>query len=167
MDRLKVLVPTRGSLPALRACRSCARLLAPGDTEVRLLYVMSPELYPYPYGPTGELDSALPQYVRNVTELVERSLAQPRRVFEEAGHKVELTHRFGSPAEEILAEIKDWKPDLVVMGRWWAHAPERWVRGSIFERVMRHAAVPTLVVSYNPKEAADPSLAQDPGVPAV
>lgn len=155
MDRLKVLVPTRGSLPALRACRACARLLATGETEIRLLYVMSPELYPYPYGPEGELDSSLPEYVRKVNDLVERSLAEPRRVFEEAGHMVELTHSYGPDADEILTEIRDWGPDLVVMGRWWAHAPERWVRGSIFERVMRHAAVPTLVVSYNPKEETD------------
>lgn len=155
MDRLKVLVPTRGSLPALRACRSCARLLSPGNTAIRLLYVMSPELYPYPYGPEGELNSSLPEYVRSVTDLVEQSLAEPRRVFEQAGHKVELTHRYGPAVDEILNEIKDWGPDLIVMGRWWAHAPERWVRGSIFERVMRHAAVPTLVVSYNPKEEVE------------
>lgn len=159
MDRLKVLVPTRGSLPALLACRSCARMLAAGEADIRLLYVMSPELYPYPYGPEGELDSSLPQYVRNVNDLVESSLAEPRRVFENAGHKVELVHRFGTAADEILNEIRDWEPDLVVMGRWWAHAPERWVRGSIFERVMRHAAVPTLIVSYNPKEAEAPKEA--------
>ncbi|MEX0789520.1 MAG: universal stress protein [Actinomycetota bacterium] len=155
MDRLKVLVPTRGSLPALRACQACGRLLADLETDVRLLYVMSPELYPYPYGPEGELDLALPEYVQNVNDLVERSLAQPRRVFESAGHKVQLTHRYGGAADQILDEIREWEPDLVVMGRWWAHAPERWVRGSIFERVMCHAAVPTLVVSYNPKEEAD------------
>lgn len=157
MGKVRVLVPSRGSLPTLRACRACTRLLAPGEADVRLLHVLSPELYPFPYDLEGELKPSLPEHVQQVTSLVAGSLTEPRKVFEQAGHTVELAHRYGNAAEEILTEIKDWKPDLVVMGRWWAHAPERWVRGSIFERVMRHADVPTLVVSYNPRQQGESS----------
>lgn len=116
------------------------------------MYVLSPELYPNPYTPEGKRIPEVPDQTQRITEVVEQSLLEPRRIFEEAGHNVELYHRFGDAADEILSEIRDWQPDLVVMGRWWAHAPERWVRGSIFERVMRHADVPVLVVSYNPDQ---------------
>lgn len=155
MDRLKILVPTRGSMPALRACQAAVRLLPGGDADIRLLYVMAPELYPYPYDSEGELKAGIPKYAQGLTEMAERSLAEPRRIFEEAGCKVDLNHRFGAAAAEILGEIADWRPDLVVMGRWWAHAPERWVHGSVFERVMRHAKIPVLVVSYSPDEDDD------------
>lgn len=152
MRNLRVLVPTRGSLPALRACNTAAYLLPADRTEIRLMHVLTPELYPYPQTPDGKLSADAPKDDRRrVMEVVEQSLMEPRRIFEEVGHEVELTHSFGDPAQEILREIEGWPADLVVMGRWWEHAPEQWVEGSIFERVMRKADVPVLVVSYSPE----------------
>ncbi len=131
-----------------------ARMLSPKTTEVRLLTVLSLELYPSPYTLDGKQMADMQERLQEVREAVEQSLKKPRRIFEEAGHAVETRHRFGNPPEEILGEIKDWSPDLVVMGRWWARAPERWVHGSVFDRVMRHADVPVLVVSYHPEHEA-------------
>ncbi|MGH2707641.1 MAG: universal stress protein [Actinomycetota bacterium] len=148
MKPLRVLVPTRGSAPALGACREAARMLAPGRAEVRLLTVLPEELYPNPYTLEGKQMSDMPERLERVRETAERALGEARRIFEEAGHPVEANHRFGNPPKEILNEIREWAPDLVVMGWWVARAPQKWVAGSIFERVIRHTEVPVLLMRY-------------------
>lgn len=148
MRSFRVLVATRGSVPALRACRVAAQMLSPERTKVRLLTVLPEDLYPNPYTLAGKQMADMPERLQRVHDAVERALAEPRRIFEEAGHPVESNHRFGSAPKEILAEIHDWSPDLIVLGWWWARAPERWVVGSVFERVIRHADVPLLLVKH-------------------
>jgi nucleotide-binding universal stress UspA family protein len=77
-----------------------------------------------------------------------RSIAsptKPRKALEEGDFNVEVSHRFGNPTEEIVAEIGDWNPDLVVMGRRGVHGLERWI-GSVSEHVLHHAKVAMLLV---------------------
>jgi nucleotide-binding universal stress UspA family protein len=142
---LRVLVPTRGSEWAIRACRLTARMLTPGRAEIRLLTVLPEELYPYPYTLEGGLVRDIPQRVLRMREAAEEAVAGTRFVFEQAGHAAEVHHRFGHPPAEILSEITDWAPDVVVLGRWRGVSAPEWVPGSIFERVLRHASVPALV----------------------
>lgn len=142
----RLLVPTRGSAWALRACRLAAELFSPASTEVRLLTVLPMELYPHPYTLRGKEMSDMPERLLRVREAADPALVEPRRLFEQAGHSVVAHHRFGHPPSEILSEINDWAPDLVVMGRWRGVSALEWVSGSIFERVMRHANVPVLLV---------------------
>lgn len=144
----RVLVATRGSEPALRACRIAAELLPREATVVRLLTVLPEELYPNPYTIAGKDMSDMRERLENVRVAAESALAEPRRIFEEAGHAVETSYRYGNPPREILNEIEDWKPDLMVMGWWRAKVPERLVTGSIFERVMGHTDVPVLMVRH-------------------
>jgi nucleotide-binding universal stress UspA family protein len=142
---LRVLVPTRGSEWAIRASRLAARMLAPGRAEVRLLTVLPDEVYPMPYTLEGKRQEDLPERVLRVREAAEVAVAGTRSVFEQAGHAVGAHHRFGHPPAEILGEIDDWAPDLVVLGRWRGVSAPEWVPGSIFERVLRHTRVPVLV----------------------
>jgi nucleotide-binding universal stress UspA family protein len=142
---LRVLVPTRGSEWAIRASRLAARMLAPGRAEVRLLTVLPEEVYPMPYTIEGNRVEDLPERVLRVREAAEVAVAGTRSVFEHVGHAVGVHHRFGHPPAEILGEIRDWDPDLVVLGRWRGASAPEWIPGSIFERVLRHTSVPVLV----------------------
>ena len=65
----------------------------------------------------------------------------------ERAARVEVRHRFGNPADEILAEAQEREPDLIVVGRRGLSAPGRWLIGSVSDRVVRHAHAPVLVVS--------------------
>jgi len=141
---VRVLVGTDGSEPALRASRTAAALL-PQGTEVRLIVVLSFELDPLTL--LGEELEDTPERQRMVHQAVERAVAEPRQVFEEAGHRVTVTHRFGNPADEILSEVEEWRPELVVVGRRGLTAPGRWLLGSVSDRLVHHASVPVLVAS--------------------
>lgn len=145
MKTFRVLVAADGSPPAVRAATMLAEMLVPGSAEVLVLAVLSFELDPYTL--LGEELSDTRERLRNVEETVEHTTGEVRRILEEAGHKVSATHRFGNPADEIIEEIIEWRPDLAVLGRRGLSGPSRWLLGSVSERVVRHAQVPVLVVS--------------------
>lgn len=141
---LRVLAAVDGSEPALRACQTAADLLGRRHADIRLLVVLSFEIDPYTL--LGEEFADTPERLRLVREAVERTTAEPRSVFEKAGHRVSATHTFGNTAEEILKEVTEWRADLVVMGRRGLSGASRWLMGSVSDRVVRHAHVPVLVV---------------------
>lgn len=140
---MKVLA-TDGSEPATRAAHTVASLLAPGRHEVRLLTVMSFSDYPHT-GVPGEhlIDEA--EREQHEWQEVHRLTNEPRRLLEEKGLYVEVVHPFGNPTEEIVSEIDEWGPDLVVLGRRGVHGIER-LMGSVSEHVLHHTKVPVLLV---------------------
>lgn len=141
---MKVLLATDGSEAALRACHSVVPMLASDRDSVRLITVLSYTLYPYSGIPDEPLaDEA--EREQQVRKEVHRITDEPRKALEEGGFNVEVSHRFGNPTEEIVAEMGDWNPDLVVMGRRGVHGLERWI-GSVSEHVLHHAKVPLLLV---------------------
>ena len=58
-------------------------------------------------------------------------------MLEENGLAVSVAHRFGNPTDEIVNEIKEWRQDLVAMGRRGVHGLER-LMGSVSEHVLDH-----------------------------
>lgn len=151
--KLKVLVPTRGTPSSLEACRVAANLLDPGSTQVRLLSVLSFELYPESFGPSPFSDA--PDRRKRAAEAVREAVAPARQIFEESGHTVHLAHRFGFPPDEILLEIGRWAPDLIVMGRWWPRrARDQRSVGRVVKRVLTHSDIPMLLVLFAPNEGA-------------
>jgi nucleotide-binding universal stress UspA family protein len=145
MSIQRVLVATDGSDSALRASQVLADLLSGSRAEIRLLTVLSFELDPYTL--LGEELADAQERARMVARAVEEATAPPRRVLEDAGHSISVTHRFGNPADEILEEAEESTPDLVVMGRRGLSGPARWLLGSVSERGIPHARVPVLIVS--------------------
>lgn len=141
---MKVLLATDGSEPAMRACECASSLLVPGRDQVRLLTVLSYSEYPHSLVPDMPLSDETERAEREVEE-VHQLTDQPRRLLEESGHTVEIAHRFGNPTDEIVAEIEDWRPELVVLGRRGVRGVERWI-GSVSEHVLHHSKVPVLLV---------------------
>ena len=66
-------------------------------------------------------------------------------MLERAGYEVSIAHRFGNAGDDIVGEIADWHPDLVVIGKRGLRGVQRWL-GSVSERVIHRANVPLLVV---------------------
>lgn len=141
---MKALLATDGSEPALRACSDLVALLTPGRDEVRVLTVLSYSLYPYSQVPDTHLVDER-QRERHAREEVDRLTGESVRLLEESGLRAEAAHRFGNPGEEILAEIREWRPDLVALGRRNVHGLDR-LLGSVSEHVLHHADVPVLLV---------------------
>lgn len=141
---MRVLAAVDGSASAVRACRIAARML-PAGSEIQLLVVLSFELDPYTL--LGEEVPETEDMVERVTEAVEAAAGEARDVLAAAGFEVTVTHRFGNPADEILAEAEATAPALIVLGRRGLGAPKRWLLGSVSDRVMHHAQAPVLVVS--------------------
>ncbi|HWC31549.1 MAG TPA: universal stress protein [Actinomycetota bacterium] len=139
----RILVAADGSDGAGRATRLAVRFLRGDRVEARVLTVLSFEMDPYTL--LGEVTPETQERLEVVDRAVERATEAPRRILEEAGHRVAVVHRFGNPADEILADIDEWGPDLVVIGRRGLAAPSRWLLGSVSERVLRHGHVPVLV----------------------
>jgi nucleotide-binding universal stress UspA family protein len=151
MDRQRVLVAMDGSEGSDWAAAYAASLLWSSEVEVRIVTVLSFELYPVTM--QGEELVDTPDRAGRVALAVERATARGRCAFESAGLPVSAVHRFGNAADEILAEATDWRADLLVLGRRGLRAPTKWLVGSVSDRVLHHAKVPILLI---------PSVARSP-----
>lgn len=58
----------------------------------------------------------------------------------------ETLHRLGNPSDEILNEIQQWHPDLVVVGTFGTSGFTKMIIGSVSEYLVKHSHVPVLVV---------------------
>ena len=63
-----------------------------------------------------------------------------------AGLSVSVHQRFGNPPDEVLAEVDELVPDLVVVGRRGVGRAASLVLGSVSSSLLRHSAVPVLTV---------------------
>ena len=111
---------------------------------MRVITVLSFTFYPYTDIP-GERLVDEGEREQNAQKEVRRLTDEPRAMLEENGLAVSVAHRFGNPTDEIVNEIKEWRPDLVAMGRRGVHGLER-LMGSVSEHVLHHAKVPVILV---------------------
>jgi nucleotide-binding universal stress UspA family protein len=144
MDRQRVLVAMDGSEGSDWAAVHAASLLRSSEVEVRIVTVLSFELYPVTM--LGEDFVDTPERERAVARAVERATGRALRAFESAGFPVSVKHRFGNAADEILAEAADWRAALLVLGRRGLRGPTKWLVGSVSDRVLHHASVPILLI---------------------
>ncbi|NLU04838.1 MAG: universal stress protein, partial [Methanothermobacter sp.] len=81
-------------------------------------------------------------------EEASRSLEAVKKLVEESGADIKLTLRTdeGSPADAILRTVEKEGVDLVVMGTSGKHGLDRFLLGSVAEKVVRSAGCPVLVV---------------------
>ncbi len=84
-----------------------------------------------------------------------------RRAYEElrrAEVDVEPAMRKGDAAEEIVAACREHEGDMIAMTTHGRTGPARWLLGSVTERVIRTAGVPTLIVNARPVPIPAPAV---------
>jgi nucleotide-binding universal stress UspA family protein len=84
--------------------------------------------------------------LEDAREHYEQRFAQLRDRAEQSGIELETEIEVGHPAEHIVHRAEQIQVDLIVMGRRGLSAFQRWMLGSISERVLRYAHCPVMVV---------------------
>jgi nucleotide-binding universal stress UspA family protein len=132
----RILFAYDGSPQARRALRYAARL-GEGDT-VAVISVL-PALIEAPH---------TQEYTDPAVDAAEqaRQLEEARGLLAATGADVETIDVVGNPADEILTAAEARDVELIVLGRHGQHAVQRFLMGSVSDRVARHAVCDVLVV---------------------
>jgi len=139
--RMTLLMASDGSPGALRAAEWIARHFAPAQVVLTIVVVReqySPKfnsLYPM-YTPTEDDVNTEQWALDTVTETAAR-LGEFRPT-----PKI----RVGDPVREILAEVRETVPDLLVVGHRGLRGLEGMVMGSVAKSLVQHSPVPVLVI---------------------
>lgn len=145
----KILLPTDGSKCAEKAARQAIIIAGQNNAELIVLNVLE----------THSL-AGLPveDFTRKVNEVFRReginALERISNIFKELsqkksfvkGVKLTLKTEEGHPADMILQTVDEQNINLVVIGASGKHAVERFILGSVAEKVVRHAKCPVLTV---------------------
>ena len=132
----RVLFAYDGSEPARRALGYAGTLAADGDVgviSVAAVLIEAPHTAEYT-DPTHDPERA------------KRDLEEARGLLEAAGVRADPILATGNPAAEIIRVAEERGTQLIVVGGRGQHAFERFLLGSIAERLVRHAPCDVLVV---------------------
>jgi nucleotide-binding universal stress UspA family protein len=140
----RILLASDGSTSAIRAAHTLCSLGAAADADIRIITVLSSGTQPRT-GWGEELADSQERGER-VLGLVDSATHEAKAQLEDTARRIEVSHRFGNPAEEILQEVEEWEPHLLVIGRRGLRGPERWLLGSVSEHIARRCKVPVLIV---------------------
>ena len=134
----RILLPTDGSDAGNRAVDQVLGLAAETGAALHLLFVVED----IPYAPEMVDDTVEGQ----IREVGEATLADIQERAGAAGVEVTEAIRDGAPHEAILEYAAEEDVDLVVMGTHGRSGLDRYLLGSVTERVLRSTHVPVLVV---------------------
>lgn len=140
----RILIPTDGSESAERAVEEGLRLAEVHDATVHVIYVVEP-VPAGDYGMEGILDA-----LRAEGEKATESVAERAR---ERGLTVVTDVLPGSAYSVILDYATENDVDLIVMGTHGRTGLDRYLLGSVTEKVVRISPVPVLTLSTH--EEAD------------
>jgi len=132
-----IVIATDGSESVERAVRVALDLADRFDSEVHALYVVD----------AGEIESS-PERLRDemrdaLNERADEALGEVREATED---RVTTAVREGRPATEIGDYAREHDADVVAMGTRGRHGENRFLIGSVAERVVRTCPVPVLTV---------------------
>lgn len=132
-----VVIATDGSESVTRAVNVALGLSRRFDADVHALYVVE----------AGEVENApaeLTDQLRNALE--ERGDEALGNIVDRADTGVTTAVREGRPAQEITTYARDVDADVVATGTRGRHGENRFLVGSVAERVVRSCPVPVLTV---------------------
>jgi len=143
-----ILVPLDGSRLAAAAVPYALTLARASDARISLLAVVAPP--PEHAGlPSAAVQEGDERQVTESTAYLESVAVAVRAL----GPTVTTVVRHGNPASDILAYAEEEECSLVVMSTHGRTGLERVRMGSVAQHMLRHAAIPTLVV----RPGKDPS----------
>lgn len=135
----KILVPIDGSEHSVKTLEHAITMGKDLDGELTVLQVIdTPFFTGYPYDLTS-VHQDLEKITDNDWERVEPTLKESGISYKRAVEK-------GSPAEIIIAAAEQGHFDLLIIGSHGAGAAERFLLGSVSDRVVHHAPCDIFVV---------------------
>ncbi len=145
----KILVPTDGSEGTHAAVEHAIGLATTFDAALHTLYVVDT---------TVGIDASVPGTIDALEEAGERAIDEVIRQAEAGGvETIEGAIAQGSPHQAILEYIDRKAIDLVVMGTHGRTGLDRYLLGSVTERVVRLSDAPVLTVRMLPESGAETS----------
>lgn len=137
----RILVPTDFSGFSSQALRHALALARKFNSRLKVVHVIQGF---YPVG-DAMLAAAPPVEGREMAESDTHAFMAPVR---DAGLDYDLEIREGNPWREILAAAADMPADLVVMGTHGRGGPERFLLGSVAEKLMHRLPCPVMTVCH-------------------
>lgn len=134
----KILVGYDGSAQSEKAVTVAFSIAEAMDSQVLLFAVARPPEPATSVELSAVLDDAREHYLERFNRLV--TAARENEI------KVETEIVVGHPAEQIIHRAEIGKIDLVVLGRRGTSMFEKWILGSVSERVLRYAHCPVMVI---------------------
>lgn len=138
-----ILIPTDGSEGAERAIEHGLELAEVYGSTVHALYVVEP-VHTTEYGIEAIITAMESEGERATTDIAERG--------ESRGIDVETAVRRGTPHKQILEYVGENDINLVVIGTHGRTGLDRYLLGSVTEKVVRLSDVPVLTVSIQSRE---------------
>ena len=150
----KILLPTDGSENSKRANKHALWIADKSDADIVLIYVIEPH---FPELATGLPLLTLPtpdegfyEEIRNEGKQIIENFKQEfediqcKGMCKNTNLKTIITE--GKPSNEIVKILDEKNFDLVVMGASGRHGLDRFIVGSVTERVVRNARKPVMVI---------------------
>jgi nucleotide-binding universal stress UspA family protein len=139
----RILCPVDFSDFSRAAVERAVALATPFKAEITALFVV-----PVVFRSEGDATAGAAPVTTDscVQSAIAEDLEEFLRPARDAGLDVRLCIRSGESVGHILDLAKEWESDLIVMGTHGRSAVERWVLGSVTDRVLRTAPCPVLAV---------------------
>lgn len=144
----KILIATDGSRHSRRAAEAAIEMAGLYGSTITALYVID---IGREYAPLGDLvskeaDSMIAGIRCNLKQQGDEATKEVAEMAERAGISAERRIVEGYPAEEIIRLAGEEKAGLIVMGGIGETGLNRFLLGSVADRVVRSSAIPVLVV---------------------
>ena len=136
-----IVVGTDGSEPAERAVREAIDIAARDGAELHVVTAFHDQAMF-----RERIESGATSVEINLQEVGESVAARAVREAEAAGVKVTSHAHEGDPAEAILDTAKEQNADLIVVGSRGLTGAQRFLLGSVSQKVMEHAACNVMIV---------------------
>jgi nucleotide-binding universal stress UspA family protein len=145
----KILVCTGGETPSVETMQHAGRLIAGMDAQVSLLHVMSQVFLDSHSQPDDLQDTAESAMARGTRE--GKHMIQAIELLEAAGVKGPITPclRHGLVIDQVLAEVRKEKYDLLVVGAHHKPGQNRWLEillDDVADQLLNQASCSVLVV---------------------
>ncbi|HXZ43241.1 MAG TPA: universal stress protein [archaeon] len=149
VERLqRVLLGVDGSVHADAAAKFVADLFLPREVSIHLCTVAEEPIF----GPAkaGRTPEELHAALRTISEIgktaAEHVLDEARALLATEGHSVTASLRSGHPVDHLLAAIREFRPDLAVIGAKGRTTAKGSGLGSVAHMVLKYASCSVLVV---------------------
>lgn len=141
----KILVPLDGSTLAEAVLPHAQALANSEGAEIILLRV--------PLAPNLEFLSRNPSMAERIIEETEKEteeyLEHETAILKKAGTKVSSVMREGPIPEVILSVADEMHADVIAMSTHGRSGVQRWLMGSVADRIVHHAHIPVMLIHPN------------------